>query len=123
MPAMDPNQQNQFGIWDYIVFCAMLTISAAIGVYYRLTGGKQKSVNEYLLADKKMGITPVAFSLMASFMSAVTLLGVASENYIYGTQFVIINIAYIFGTPLVAFGYLPVFFRLQVTSVYQVSVF
>ena len=31
---------------------------------------------EYLLADGNMSVLPVAFSLMASFMSAITLLGV-----------------------------------------------
>ena len=31
-------------------------------------------------------IIPVAFSLMASFMSAITILGVSMENYTYGTQ-------------------------------------
>ena len=31
-------------------------------------------------------VVPVAFSLMASFMSAITLLGVSQENYTYGTQ-------------------------------------
>ena len=40
-------------------------------------------------------------------MSSITLLGVSSENYVYGTQFVVINLAYIIGTPLAAYFYLP----------------
>jgi len=31
------------GIVDYIVFGIMLGISASIGIYYRFTGGKQKT--------------------------------------------------------------------------------
>ena len=50
-------------------------INFILGLYYRLTGGKQKTSREYLLADGNMSVLPVAFSLMASFMSAVTLLG------------------------------------------------
>ncbi|XP_059469784.1 putative sodium-dependent multivitamin transporter [Neocloeon triangulifer] len=107
-----------FGVEDYLVFALMLLISAAIGIYYRFTGGKQKTIREYLLADKNMSIVPVAFSLMASFMSAVTLLGVSSENYSYGTQFVMINISYGLATPIAAYGYLPVFYELQATSAY-----
>lgn len=76
---------------------------------------------EYLLADKNMSIAPVAFSLMASFMSAITLLGVSSENYNYGLQFIVINISYGLATPLAVYLYLPVFFRLQATSAYEVS--
>lgn len=78
---------------------------------------------EYLLADKNMSILPVAFSLMASFMSAITLLGVSSENYTYGFQFIIINISYGIFTPVAAYLYLPVFFKLQATSAYEVSIF
>lgn len=32
-----------FGIVDYIVFGIMLIMSASIGIYYRFTGGKQKT--------------------------------------------------------------------------------
>ena len=102
---------SHFGVVDYLAFAAMLAISSAIGLYYRFTGGKQKTAQEYLLGDRKMSITPVAFSLMASFMSAITLLGVSRENYTFGTQFIVINLAYIIGTPVAAYLYLPVFFR------------
>lgn len=74
-----------------------------------------------MLADKSMSAIPVAFSLMASFMSAITILGVSKENYSFGTQFIVINISYIISTPIVCYLYLPVFFRLQNTSVYEVS--
>lgn len=68
-----------------------------------------------------MHIMPVAFSLMASFMSAITILGVSSENYTYGVQFVVINFAYGIFTPVAAYLYLPVFFKLQATSAYEVT--
>ena len=55
---------------------------------------------------------------MASFMSAITMLGVTQETYTYGTQFVLINIAYLIGTPIAAYVYLPVFFRMQNASAY-----
>lgn len=70
-----------------------------------------------------MSIIPVAFSLMASFMSAVTLLGVSNENYSFGVQFIIINFAYGIATPIAAYLYIPVFFKLQATSAYEVQTF
>ncbi|XP_005187990.2 putative sodium-dependent multivitamin transporter [Musca domestica] len=109
----------QFGPWDYTILAIVLLVSAAIGVYYRFTGGKQKTTREYLLADRSMSVVPVAFSLMASFMSAVTLLGVSAENYQYGTQFVIINLSYVVGTPVAVYLILPVFYRLKTASVYE----
>ncbi|XP_055637499.1 putative sodium-dependent multivitamin transporter isoform X2 [Toxorhynchites rutilus septentrionalis] len=74
---------------------------------------------EYLLADRNMSIWPVSFSLMASFMSAITLLGVSNENYQFGTQFVVINFSYGLATPIAAYLFLPVFFKLQACSAYE----
>ena len=47
-----------------------------LGCHFRLSGGRQKTDREYLVADRGASVLPVAFSLMASFMSAITLLGV-----------------------------------------------
>lgn len=56
---------------------------------------------------------------MASFMSAISLLGVSSENYYFGMQFLVINISYGLATPIASRLYLPVFFELQKTSTYE----
>ena len=105
--------------WDYFVFAVSLLLSAAIGVYYSLTGGRQKTNREYLLADGRMNVYVVSVSLMASFMSAITLLGVPAEIYSFGITFACINISYIIGTPICAFFFLPVFFNLKATSAYE----
>ncbi|KRF98886.1 uncharacterized protein Dwil_GK27579 [Drosophila willistoni] len=107
------------GAWDYAILAVVLIISVGIGLYYRFAGNKQSTTTEYLLANRSMGVTPVAFSLMASFMSAITILGVSMENYQYGTMFVIINISYVVGTPIAAYLILPVFYRLKTASVYE----
>ncbi|XP_011310486.1 putative sodium-dependent multivitamin transporter [Fopius arisanus] len=104
---------------DYLVIAVMLMISIGIGIYYRFTGGKQKTIEEYFSANRSMSILPVGIALMVSFMSAITLLGVSAENYVYGTQFVVINLSYLLCTPIVCYGFLPVFYQLQGTSVYE----
>lgn len=76
---------------------------------------------EYFLADSNVSIYPVSFSLMASFMSAITLLGVSTEIYQFGIFFAFINLSYGLATPIAAYLYLPVFFKLQATSAYEVS--
>ncbi|XP_037296555.1 putative sodium-dependent multivitamin transporter isoform X2 [Manduca sexta] len=112
-------QQFVFGVWDYVIMAATMIASIAIGLYFRFSGGKQKTNEEYLMANRNMSILPVAVSLMASFMSAITLLGVSAENYYYGMQFVVINISYGIATPIISRLYLPVFFGLQKTSTYE----
>lgn len=79
-------------------------------------------VQEYLLGDHNQSMLPVAFSLMASFMSAITLLGVSAEVYMYSTLFFMINFGYVFFTPIAAYLFLPVFFKLQATSAYEVNI-
>ncbi|XP_072939944.1 putative sodium-dependent multivitamin transporter isoform X2 [Epargyreus clarus] len=108
-----------FGVWDYIIMSATMIASVLIGLYFKFSGGKQKTNEEYLLADRNMSIFPVAVSLMASFMSAITLLGVSAETYYYGMIFVVINISYGIATPIASYLYLPVFFGLQKTSTYE----
>ena len=108
-----------FSTADYLVLAAMLLVSAGIGLYYRLSGGQQRTSREYLLANSSMSALPVSFSLMASFMSAITLLGVSQEIYNYGVIFLVINVAYVIGTPVAAYVFLPVFYRMQSPSVYR----
>ncbi|XP_066154318.1 putative sodium-dependent multivitamin transporter [Euwallacea fornicatus] len=108
-----------FGVWDYVILVLVLLISSSIGIYYRFTGGKQKTVREYLLADQNLSVYPVAISLMASFMSAITILGVSGENYMFGFQFILIYLGHLVFTPVAVYLYLPVFFRLQTTSAYK----
>ncbi|XP_012235172.2 putative sodium-dependent multivitamin transporter [Linepithema humile] len=110
---------NTLGWADYLVIAIMLCISIGIGIYYRFSGGRQKTMEEYFVASRSMSIIPVAIALVVSFMSAITLLGVSAENYTFGTQFVVINISYLLGTPIVCYGFLPVFFKLQATSAYE----
>ncbi|XP_054739113.1 putative sodium-dependent multivitamin transporter [Anastrepha obliqua] len=111
--------EPSFDGWDFAVLIIILIISTMIGIYYRYTGGKQKTIKEYLLADQSMTTFPVAVSLMASFMSSITLLGVSSESYQFGTMFCIINLSYIISTPIAAYLFLPVFYRMRTMSVYE----
>ena len=74
-----------------------------------------------MLGNREMSPVPVTMSLMTSFISAVTILGTSSENYLYGTQYLLLNFSYVIGTPIVNYVFLPIFFRSEdKISVYQV---
>ena len=76
-----------FVVWDYVVFAGMLLISAVIGIYYAFAGRGQKTSKDFLMGGRRMTAVPVAMSLTASFMSAVTVLGTPSEVYRFGAIF------------------------------------
>nr|XP_003705868.1 PREDICTED: putative sodium-dependent multivitamin transporter [Megachile rotundata] len=107
------------GAADYVVIVLTMLISAGIGIYYWRTGGKQKSTEEYFVANRSMQVAPVAIALTVSYLSAVSLLGVSSENYVYGTQYAVIFIGYGLATPMVAYFYMPVFFKLKTASAFE----
>lgn len=73
------------------------------------------------MANRTMRVAPVAIGLMVSYLSAVSVLGVSSENYVYGTQYAVINISYGLATPVVAYLYIPIFFKIGKASAFEVS--
>ena len=113
---------DRFSIVDYVVFSVMLLISALIGVWYGCgPGGKQKTTAEYLLGDRQMKNWPVAISLLVSYLSAITLLGVPSEIYTYGAQYYVLIISYFIICFTVAVIFVPMFRRVNITCANEVS--
>ena len=113
---------ERFSIIDYVVFSVMLLISALIGIWYGCgPGGKQKTTAEYLLGDRQMKNWPVAISLLVSYLSAITLLGVPSEIYTYGAQYYVLIISYFIICFTVAVIFVPMFRRVNITCANEVS--
>ncbi|XP_074638240.1 sodium-coupled monocarboxylate transporter 1-like [Acropora palmata] len=107
---------DRFSVVDYVVFSIMLLISALIGVWYGCgPGGKQKTTSEYLLGNRKMRHFPVAISLLVSYLSAITLLGVPSEIYTYGAQYYVLILSYFIICGTVAIVFVPMFRRVNLT--------
>ena len=117
----EKNENVRFHEWDYVVFGLTLLVSASIGLYYAIKDRKVKDENEFLLAGRKMAVFPVALSLLSSFISAITLLGTPAEVYWYNTMYWWISIGFLFTAMGAAHIFYPVFYRLQITSVFQVK--
>ena len=110
----------RFGGADYAIFTIMLLISAGIGVFFALTGGRQKTTREFLMADRNMSPFPVSMSLVASFISAITFLGTPAENYTYGVGYWLYGFSYVFVGLATSRFFMPIFYRLQLTSANEV---
>ncbi|XP_067151007.1 sodium-dependent multivitamin transporter [Apteryx mantelli] len=109
----------EFTVVDYIIFALLLVLSSAIGLFYALSGGRQRTVQEFLLANRNMGFLPVALSLLATFQSAVAILGVPAEIYRFGTEYWFLGCSYFLGLLIPAHVFIPVFYRLRLTSAYE----
>lgn len=117
---MDPSARKHFTVVDYVIFAVLLAGSASIGMYHAVTGGRQRTTQEFLMADRSMGCLPVSLSLIASFQSAVAIIGVPAEIYTNGTQYWFIGCAYILGLLIPVYVFIPVLYRLRLSSAYQV---
>ena len=71
MPTLD--EASHFGTLDYVVFCLMLTVSSAIGIYYGIK--ENKTTDDFLLANKNMSPVPVTLSLISTTLSSINILG------------------------------------------------
>uniref|UniRef100_A0A8C5IGA0 Sodium/iodide cotransporter n=1 Tax=Junco hyemalis TaxID=40217 RepID=A0A8C5IGA0_JUNHY len=110
-----------FSPWDYGVFALMLLISTAIGLFHGLAKGGQKTSEDFFTGGRRMSALPVGLSLSASFMSAIQVLGVPAEAFRYGAKFLWMCLAQLINSALTAQLFLPVFYRLGLTSTYEVG--
>ncbi|KAM9167040.1 sodium/iodide cotransporter-like [Mergus octosetaceus] len=108
-----------FSLWDYGVFGLMLLVSTGIGLFHGLSKGGQKTSEDFFTGGRRMAAVPVGLSLSASFMSAVQVLGVPAEAYRYGSKFLWMCLGQLLNTLLTAHLFLPVFYRLGLTSTYE----
>ncbi|XP_006625827.2 solute carrier family 5 member 6a isoform X1 [Lepisosteus oculatus] len=111
--------EMRFTLVDYVIFALLLLLSSGIGLYYAFSGGRQRTMQEFLLADRSMSCLPVALSLLATFQSAVAILGVPAEIYTSGTQYWFLGTSYVLGLLIPAHIFIPMFYRLRLTSAYE----
>ena len=112
---------HSFSVADYVVFAITVVISIFIGLYYALSGGRQRTTEEYLVGNRKMSVVPVALSLMVSFESSIMMLGYPAEIYVYGAQFWLTVVGFAIAIVLGVRIVVPLFHPLRITSAYEVS--
>uniref|UniRef100_A0A665TKR8 Solute carrier family 5 member 8 n=1 Tax=Echeneis naucrates TaxID=173247 RepID=A0A665TKR8_ECHNA len=110
---------GSFAVADYVVFALMLMVSAAVGVYFAWTGRGQRTSGDFLMGGRRLTALPVSLSLTASFMSAITVLSNPAEVYRYGASIGFYGFSYIITILVTSEVFLPVFYRLAVTSTYE----
>ncbi|XP_046890471.1 sodium-coupled monocarboxylate transporter 2 [Hypomesus transpacificus] len=108
-----------FQSWDYVVFACLFVVSSGIGVFFAVKERNMASSREFLVGGRQMTCGPVALSLTASFMSAVTVLGAPSDVYRFGASFILFGVAYTLVVLATAELFVPVFYRSGITSTYE----
>ncbi|XP_070784706.1 sodium-coupled monocarboxylate transporter 1-like [Enoplosus armatus] len=115
----DSQEAGSFVVADYVVFALMLVVSAAVGVYYAWADRGQRSSGDFLMGGRRLTALPVSLSLTASFMSAITVLSNPAEVYRYGASIGFYGLSYVMTMVVTSEIFLPVFYRLAITSTYE----
>ena len=110
-----------FGIVDYVVFVSCLAASVAIGGFFAYKGNRNKNTEEYFVVSRKMSLLPVSCSMVVSLISAVLIIGLPAEAYLYGPMMILGILGAIPGAILGAILIVPMFYRLQITSINEVG--
>ena len=107
---------------DYLVFLIFMLITPAIGIFFALSGGKQKTTKEYFSGNNRLGVFPSSVSIVVSYMSAIMSLGVPAETFLYGGHYLLGGIGSTLGSAISLIFYVPVFYPLKLVSVNRVRV-
>lgn len=106
-------------IADYAVFVLMLLVSASIGLYWARIGRRQPNTREFLTGDRKLTALPVSLSLTASVLSSIILISIPVEVYRYGAIIGYACFMHFLAQVVTCEIFLPVFYRLPITSTFQ----
>ncbi|KAM3587426.1 uncharacterized protein V6R79_005233 [Siganus canaliculatus] len=110
---------DSFVAADFVLFALVLAVSTAVGFYYAWVGRAKQNSSDFLTAGRRLTALPVSMSLTAGFMSSTTLLSNPTDVYLFGAMFVHFGLAYVLSILIVSEAYLPVFYRLGITSTYE----
>ncbi|XP_077525253.1 sodium-coupled monocarboxylate transporter 1-like [Amblyomma americanum] len=108
-----------FDAADYCVLVAVLGVSSFIGVYFAWKDRRSTNNKEFLVGNRQLQVFPVTMSMMASFLSAIAILGVPSESFVNGSQYMVNFIGVVIGIFLAANVFLPVYYEIDMISVNQ----
>ncbi|VDK52581.1 unnamed protein product [Anisakis simplex] len=112
------------GFVDIVVFTGFMLLSVFVGVYHgykssRISSTQDDGVAEFLLGNRKLPIVPVCLSLLTTFVSGIALLGQPAEVYHRGLMFIFPSITGSVAIIFSAIFFLPIFYKLKMTSVYE----
>lgn len=106
-------------IWDYLVFVIFVIASTFVAVYSRFCGPKEKTKADYVFAAGKVSMAAMMLSIARGTLGVRSFLGYPSELFYRGSTMWETLYGMVLAYPIVCFFFVPVYFSLGITSVYQ----
>ncbi|XP_063925418.1 sodium-coupled monocarboxylate transporter 1 isoform X2 [Zophobas morio] len=106
-------------IWDYLVFVIFVIASTFVAVYSRFFGPKEKTKADFVFAAGKVSMAAMMLSIARGTLGVRSFLGYPSELFYRGSTMWETLYGMVLAYPIVCFVFVPVYFSLGITSVYQ----
>ncbi|MFT5424280.1 MAG: SSS family solute:Na+ symporter [Phycisphaerales bacterium] len=107
-----------FGRTDWAVLAVYFLILVGSGIWF--SRKKQQNTEDYFLGGRSMPVWAVAVSIVATSMSAVSFIGAPGAAYSGDLTYLATNIGMILAAVVIAFGFIPVFYRSGSQTIYGV---
>lgn len=105
-----------FTTLDWMILGAYVLAVSTIGsLFYR----KGSSAADFFLGGRKMKALPVAISLVAADMSAITYMGTPAWSFRFNLELFWVNLSYLVAIPVVMYLFLPFYMRLKLYTGYE----
>ena len=104
-----------FTALDFFVLIVYLVGTTALGLYI---GRRQKSANDYFIAERSIPWWAVMFSIVASETSALTFISIPGLAYLGNLSFLQVVAGYVIGRVVVAFVLLPRYYKGELVTAY-----
>lgn len=108
---------GNFGFIDWLVVCLYL---GGTGILFSYFARKRKNLQDFLLAGRKMGWFPLAISILAAGVSAISMLG--TPTYIFRHNLQMAMPALLVSVPLtifIGFTMIPALYLLKSYTIYE----
>ncbi|XP_065305227.2 sodium-coupled monocarboxylate transporter 2-like [Dermacentor albipictus] len=108
---------SSFAALDYVVLTGFLALSAGIGAFFAWRDRRDNSNRQFLTANKQLGWLPVSVSMVASFVSASSILGLPSQVFVRGSTLWMNAVSSTLAVLVAAFVFLPMYYNMGITSI------
>ncbi|XP_070395776.1 sodium-coupled monocarboxylate transporter 1-like [Dermacentor albipictus] len=108
---------SSFAALDYVVLAGLLALSTGIGAFFAWRDRREQSNRQFLTANKQLGWLPVSVSMVASFVSATSILGLPSQVFVRGTTMWMNVVSSSLAILVAAFVFLPMYYNMDITSI------
>ncbi|KAF5276249.1 hypothetical protein FQA39_LY06598 [Lamprigera yunnana] len=106
-------------LWDYLVFVVFVIATTFVAVYSRFVEGKEKTKADFVFAAGKVSMLAMMLSIARGTLGVRSFLGYPSELIYRGSTMWETIYGMVLAYPIVCFVFVPVYYSLGITSVYQ----